>query len=124
CKELASDLHDGPTQTVSAIVMRINFIRSLLMRDPKQAVQELEKVEELAKGAVRDIRGMLFTLRPRVLETQGLAAAIETVGNRLRENDGINVQVVGGEYGDLLNERAQGVVFYIIDEALGNSRKH
>lgn len=123
-KELARDLHDGPTQTVSAIVMRINFIRSLLMRDPKQAVQELEKVEELAKGAVRDIRGMLFTLRPLVLETQGLAAAIETVGNRLRENDGINVQVVGGEYGDLLNERAQGVVFYIIDEALGNARKH
>lgn len=123
-KELARDLHDGPTQTVSAIVMRINFIRSLLMRDPKQAIQELEKVEELAKGAVRDIRGMLFTLRPLVLETQGLAAAIETVGNRLRENDGINVQVVGGEYGDLLNERAQGVVFYIIDEALGNARKH
>lgn len=123
-KELARDLHDGPTQTVSAIVMRINFIRSLLMRDPRQAVQELEKVEELAKGAVRDIRGMLFTLRPLVLETQGLAAAIETVGHRLRENDGINVHVVGGEYGDMLNERAQGVVFYIIDEALGNARKH
>lgn len=123
-KELARDLHDGPTQTVSAIVMRINFIRSLLMRDPKQAVAELEKVEELAKTAVRDIRGMLFTLRPLVLETQGLAAAIGTVGNRLLENDGINVQVVGGEFGDLLNERAQGVVFYIIDEAMGNARKH
>ncbi len=123
-KGLARDLHDGPTQTVSAIVMRINFIRSLLMRDPKQAVQELEKVEELAKSAVRDIRGMLFTLRPLVLETQGLAAAIETVGNRMRENDGINIHVVGGEYGDALNERAQGVVFYIIDEALGNARKH
>lgn len=123
-KGLARDLHDGPTQTVSAIVMRINFIRSLLMRDPKQAVQELEKVEELAKGAVRDIRGMLFTLRPLVLETQGLAAAIETVGSRLRDNDGITVQVTGGEYSDLLNERAQGVVFYIVDEALGNARKH
>ncbi|MCL4870727.1 MAG: GAF domain-containing sensor histidine kinase [Anaerolineae bacterium] len=123
-KSLSRDLHDGPTQTISAIVMRINFIRSLLMRDPKQAVQELEKVEELAKGAVRDIRGMLFTLRPLVLETQGLGAAIETVGRRLLENDGLTVHLVNGEYGDLLNERAQGVVFYIIDEALGNARKH
>jgi signal transduction histidine kinase len=34
------------------------------------------------------------------------------------------VQVTGGEYSDLLNERAQGVVFYIVDEALGNARKH
>ena len=32
--------------------------------------------------------------------------------------------MVGGEFGDLLNERAQGVVFYIIDEAMGNARKH
>ncbi len=123
-KELARDLHDGPTQTIAAIAMRINFIRSLLSRDPKQALQELQKVEDMAKGTSKEIRGMLFTLRPLVLETQGLAAAIETVMKRLRENDGLNVRLVGGEHGGLLDENAQTVVFSIVEEALGNARKY
>ncbi|MCP4425471.1 MAG: GAF domain-containing sensor histidine kinase [Chloroflexi bacterium] len=123
-KELARDLHDGPTQTIAAIAMRVNFIRSLINRDPKQAVEELQKVENLAKQTSKEIRGMLFTLRPLVLETQGLTAAVETVMKRLRENDGLNLRLVGGEHGDLLSEHAQSVVFPIVEEALGNARKY
>lgn len=123
-KELARDLHDGPTQSIAAIAMRINFIRSLVSRDPEQALLELQKVEELAKQTSKDIRGMLFTLRPLVLETQGLAAAIETVINRLREIDNLNVQMKGGEFCELLDDQAQSVVFSIVEEALGNARKY
>jgi signal transduction histidine kinase len=123
-KELARDLHDGPTQTIAAIAMRINFIRSLLSRDPEQALGELEKVEELAKQTSKEIRGMLFTLRPLVLETQGLTAAVDTVITRIKETDGLNIRLVGGQYGELLNEQAQGVVFSIVEEALGNARKY
>ncbi len=123
-KELSRSLHDGPTQTIAAIAMRINFIRSLLARDPEQAMSELEKVEELAKQTSKDIRGMLFTLRPLVLETQGLGPAVETVITRLKETDSLNIRLVGSEQGELLNEQAQGVVFSIVEEALGNIRKY
>ena len=123
-KELARDLHDGPTQSVAAIAMRINFVRSLIKHDLDEAVEELFKIENLAKKTAKDIRGMLFTLRPLVLETQGLGAAIETVMGRIQESEGIKARLVGGEYGDLLLPKAQGVIFYIIEEALGNARKH
>ena len=123
-KELARDLHDGPTQTIAAIAMRVNFIRSLMARDTDLAVIELKKVEELAKKTAKEIRGMLFSLRPLVLETQGLSAAIETVMKRIKETDGLNMRLVGGENGDLIKESAQTVVFAIVEEALGNARKH
>ncbi|MFZ0545526.1 MAG: GAF domain-containing sensor histidine kinase [Candidatus Promineifilaceae bacterium] len=123
-KELARDLHDGPTQSIAAIAMRINFIRSIMAKNPRQAFIELKKVEDLAKDTSREIRAMLFALRPLVLETHGLSAAIEMAMNKIRESDGLNLRLVGSEYGDLLNEQAQGVVFYIIEEALGNARKY
>jgi len=123
-KELARDLHDGPTQSIAAIAMRVNFIRSLISRDPEQARMELIKVEELAKETSKEIRGMLFTLRPLVLETQGLEAAIQTVIDRLIENDHLNIQFVGGHYSDILDDSAQSVVFSIVEEALGNARKY
>jgi signal transduction histidine kinase len=123
-KELARDLHDGPTQSIAAIAMRVNFIRSLLSRDPAQAMIELQKVEELAKQTSKEIRGMLFTLRPLVLETKGLEAAIQALIDRLREADGMNIQFIGGQYSELLDDSAQSVVFSIVEEALGNARKY
>ncbi|MFO7540420.1 MAG: GAF domain-containing sensor histidine kinase [Chloroflexota bacterium] len=123
-KELARDLHDGPTQTIAAIAMRVNFIRSLLTRDPGQALEELEKVEQLAKKTSQEIRGMLFTLRPLVLETQGLGPAVESTISKLRETDGLNVRLQGGDHGELLSKPAQSVVFSIVEEALGNARKY
>lgn len=123
-KVLARNLHDGPTQSIAAIAMRINFVRSLVGRDPERAMAELLKVEDLAKQTSNEIRGMLFTLRPLVLETQGLSAAIETVMKRIEETDNLKMQLVGGENAGLLNENAQSVVFSIVEEALGNARKH
>lgn len=123
-KELARDLHDGPTQSVAAIAMRVNFIRSILKRSPEQAIEELEKVEQLARETSDEIRGMLFTLRPLVLETEGLAAAILTVTDRLRKNHSLPVRFEGAEASDLLDEHAQSVVFSIVEEALSNARKY
>lgn len=123
-KELARDLHDGPTQSVAAIAMRVNFIRSLISRDPQQAIEELDKVERLARNTSQEIRGMLFTLRPLVLETEGLAAAVETVAERFQQSHRLPVNFSGGEVGDLLDEQAQSIVFSIVEEALGNARKY
>lgn len=123
-RQLARDLHDGPTQTVSAIAMRLNFIRNLIDQDPLEATKEIARVEEMAKNTAKDIRGMLFTLRPLVLETQGLGPALETIMNRISEETDIVMRLTGGETGDLLNPQAQSILFHIIEEALGNARKH
>ena len=123
-KELARDLHDGPTQSVAAIAMRVNFIRSLISRDPDQAIAELDKVESLARHTSQEIRGMLFTLRPLVLETEGLAIAIETVIERIQQSHQLPIRLIGGDTGDLLDEQAQSIVFSIVEEALSNARKY
>lgn len=124
-KKLARDLHDGPTQSVAAIAMRLNFTRTLLKRNPSRVEDEIEKIEDLARKTTKEIRHMLFTLRPLVLETQGLAPALEQYVKKLRESDDtIDVILELGHLTDRVSKDSQGTLFYIMEEAVGNARKH
>jgi signal transduction histidine kinase len=124
-KKLARDLHDGPTQSVAAIAMRVNYIRRLIERQPQQALEELWKVEELARRTTKEIRHMLFTLRPLVLETQGLVAALQQLVEKMRETHNLNVGIKAQpEVEKYLDTNAQGILFYIVEEAVNNARKH
>ncbi len=122
--KLARDLHDGPTQDVAAIAMRLNFARLLVERDPARARAELERLEDLAHRTVKEIRSMLFTLRPVILETEGLVAALHQYADNLRENNGLSVGVDAEGYKECMDTDTQGVVFAILEEAINNSKKH
>jgi signal transduction histidine kinase len=122
--KLARELHDGPTQDVAAIAMRLNFARLLVDRDAARARLELERLEDLAHRTVKEIRSMLFALRPVVLETEGLLSALKMYAKNLEENDALPVTIDAERYEDCLDLEAQGVVFAILDEAMNNARKH
>jgi signal transduction histidine kinase len=124
-KKLARDLHDGPTQSVSAIAMRVNLAQRILQKDPQAAGEELVRIEDLARRTSKEIRHMLFTLRPLVLESQGLVAALESIAQKMIETYSQNVIISVDE--DVLKNLEvgkQGVIFFIVEEAVNNARKH
>jgi len=124
-KKLARELHDGPTQSVAAIAMRINYARNLLLKSSARVPEELEKIETLARATTKEIRQMLFTLRPLILETQGLRAALETLVQKLHDTEPtLNVHLELDENAEKLDKDAQSMVFYVVEEAVGNARKH
>ncbi len=123
-KQLARELHDGPTQTISSIAMRLDFIRTLLEPDPARARQELDKLERLAGQAVTEVRTMLFTMRPMVLESQGLAAALEQYAERIQQTDDIDVHVDDARLKSRPVPLVEGAVFFILEEAVNNAKKH
>ncbi len=124
-KKLARDLHDGPTQSVAAMAMRMNIVRRMMETDPPAASDEMAKIEELARRTSKEIRHMLFTLRPLILESQGLNAALKAMADKMRETYNENVLVeVSEQVATQFDMGKQGVIFYIIEEAVTNARKH
>ena len=67
---------------------------------------------------------MLFALRPVILETEGLVAALNQYAENILENDDLPVQVETVNFEANLDLETQGVVFAILEEAINNARKH
>ena len=124
-RRLARALHDGPTQTVAAIPMQISRARHLLTKDITAAGEALYQTEELARRTSRQLRHMLFTLRPLVLESEGLIAALESMAEKTKETFDQNVIIeCDSEMVEELDMNTQTVIFTVAEEAVNNARKH
>ncbi|MCB0212613.1 MAG: sensor histidine kinase, partial [Anaerolineae bacterium] len=123
-KRLARDLHDGPTQFVAAMIMNLDFIKELIARAPEYAPDEIEKTVSLARKTLKQLRTLLFNLRPVILETQGLIPALEVYTERLKETDKLKVNLKVMQEFARLSSRAEIATFAVIQEAVNNAKKY
>lgn len=126
-QSLVRDMHDIPTQTISAVTMRAGVAKLMLERGQKvEAVMpELAAIEEMSKQATAEIRHVLFKLRPLALESQGVSAALEQLADKTRKTYNQKVILKCESAVDrMLSQDAQDALFYIIEEAVSNARKY
>jgi signal transduction histidine kinase len=131
CHALARDLHDGPTQLVSAVSMGLDFCQQLLKKDPARLGKEIEAIQELARQATHQMRTLLFELRPLALETQGLQSAVQLflerrqkeIGGRTKLTLKVKTDKPGGEI-SRQETKVEATLFAIIQETVNNALKH
>lgn len=123
-KKLARDLHDGPAQWLASVSMNLEYVVRLLDSNPAEARVELAAVRTTLDKTIQQVRHLMFELRPVVLETDGLAAAIRHYVDSLKNTGGMNVRLDLDLPGLNLNTDEQRCVFDIVREALSNVRRH
>lgn len=123
-KKLARDLHDGPAQSLSSMMMDIEVIGRLLEEKPERVHGELVRLRKKAGHTLAQVRTTMFVLRPVVLETQGLQAALESYVERIQNTERLNVHLEVRALEEKLPDRVQEVCFAIVHEAVGNVVKH
>jgi signal transduction histidine kinase len=124
-KDLVRDLHDVPTQTISSVAMRIRIAMKMIEKKQPGVMEELNEVEGQALKAVEEIRHVLFKLRPLALESQGLIAALDQLAEKMQTTYKQRVAIkMSPDVEEHLDETKQGTLFYLIEEAANNARKH
>jgi PAS domain S-box-containing protein len=118
---IAADFHDDTIQVMTAVGMRLEALRGRLQDEEDQA--RVQSLEEGVTHAVARLRNLLFELRPRALDREGLVAAIRVYLSHGGKHDGASYQV----HSELLEEpplETRVVLYRAAQEALANARKH
>jgi signal transduction histidine kinase len=121
---LARDLHDSVTQSLFSVTLLSEAALSLLDRDPAKARERLERANELAAGALAEMRALIFQLRPMTLQEDGLISALKKHLSALHSRHGsvVELQVTGTAR--RLSAPIEDAAFGIIQETLNNVVKH
>jgi signal transduction histidine kinase len=120
---LARELHDSVTQTVFSMNLTVQGACLLLAREPGRVVEQLERLEELAASAMREIQTLVSQLQPRLDAVEGLPGGLRHLAAERLARDGLQVSVeVSGER--VLSPPVAIVLYAIAQEALNNVSRH
>jgi signal transduction histidine kinase len=120
---LARELHDSVTQRLFGVALAAESASTLLARDREGAAAELRRVSELARGAMEELRAVVFELRPGSLEAEGLATVLRKHIEVLRRMGGHTIDLRLRDVPRLPAGPATQVL-RIAQEALGNALRH
>jgi signal transduction histidine kinase len=122
---LARDLHDTVTQTVAAIKTRLQLVPRLAERNREELGHLVAEMSDITGRAVEEMRHVMFALRPLVLESQGLAAALMELKDKLERTYKQKVTAdVDFTLEPLLKIEQKEMLFYLVEEATTNIRKY
>ncbi|HET8680118.1 MAG TPA: histidine kinase [bacterium] len=122
-QRLARELHDSVSQALYGIALGARTARTLIDRDPTQAVEPLDYVLSLAEAGLAEMRALIFELRPESLREEGLIAALAKQIEFVRARHKIAVDAtLPGE--PAVPFEVKEAVYRIAQEALTNTIKH
>jgi PAS domain S-box-containing protein len=121
-RRIAAEIHDDPIQSMTAVLLRLGTLR--LDHPELDGDGQLAEVMDTVGHAIEDLRGLMFDLRPYVLDRDGLVPALELfLSTRVAPYVDATCELV-----DRLPseppEAIRVVLFRIAQEALTNIRKH
>ena len=121
---LARELHDSVTQSLYSVTMYSEAAARLMTAGQEtDAAEYLRDARDTAQEALREMRLMIYQLRPPVLEKGGLAVALQVRLDAVERRGGIHAElIVTGQ--DRLPPAIQAELHQIAQEALNNALKH
>lgn len=123
-KRVAREIHDGPAQIMANLVIKSELCERLIDKNPDQVKLELNALKDLARVSLKDIRKIIYDLRPMSLDDLGLIPTVQRfIANYIEETEQ-NVEMF--VFGNIitLNPIVELAAFRLIQESLNNVRKH
>ncbi len=123
-ERLARDLHDSVTQSLYSLTLFAEAGRRLIRAgDLERAEGYLARLGETAQDALKEMRLLVYELRPPALEREGLVGAIQRRLGAVERRTGVKAHLLVDDMIELPASVEEGL-YHIAQEALNNALKH
>ncbi len=120
---LARELHDAVSQTLFSTSLIAEVLPRLWERNPEEGRKRLEEVRQLTRGALAEMRTLLFELRPSALRDVELRDLLKQLGESVIGRARIPVSLdIQGECS--IPPEVKISLYRLCQEALNNIVKH
>ncbi len=122
-RRVARQMHDGPAQALSNLILQAEIVRRLYERDAQQALKELEALENAAQQTFRKVRMFITELRPMALDDLGLVPTIQRYLNTVQQQSGVEIDFKYVGNPKRMETFLEMLAFRVIQEALYEVRE-
>jgi len=120
---LARDLHDAVTQTIFSAALISEALPAVWERNADEGRRNLAKLRQLVRGALAELRTLLFELRPDSLAAADLKILLQQLSDAFTGRTRIPVSVESDGAADLPAD-VKVALYRIAQEAFNNIEKH
>jgi Signal transduction histidine kinase len=121
---ISLQMHDGPAQSMSNLVLRAEICQRLIDRDIEQARAELSSLKTAINNTLQETRKFIFDLRPMTLDDLGLIPTLRRFVAQFGEKNNLEVNLMVQNMEARLPSHYEVTIFRFIQEALNNVAKH
>jgi PAS domain S-box-containing protein len=122
-QRLARDLHDAVSQTLWSASLIADVLPEVWEQDQAKGLERLERLRQLTRGALAEMRALLLELRPKALIETSMEDLMERLVEATASRSGAQISIhIGGECA--LPEDVHVALYRIAQEALNNATRH
>ena len=123
-RRIARDIHDGPAQNIASLVIKTEIVEKLLKRGNIHIEDELKDIKTQLRAVLKEIRGIMYDLRPISLDEVGLIPTIERMAADMSYEKNIAIEIKKISDYPIFNSLNKLIVYRIVQESLNNIIKH
>jgi signal transduction histidine kinase len=118
---IAQGIHDDSLQAICAVGLGLANLKHTVQ--DRDTIDALARLQDTVRSAAQRLRSLLFELRPRELDDEGLVAALRVYLEHAQYEEGLGY-TLDGELSSEPNPETREFLFSVTQELLMNVRKH
>jgi signal transduction histidine kinase len=121
---IAREVHDELGQALTGLKLDMSWLAARIVRNAKPVQEKVKTMVDHIDETIQTVRRIATELRPGILDSLGLVAALEWQANEFQSRTGIPCQVVSTVDDSQLQQQFATVFFRIYQETLTNIIRH